>query len=456
MSDPNPNLLLSISTVVHPIEPISLPTFPPQTRHHRRSRSFSRSPSDPRLSTYLETLTGQQDPNVDSLPTYTEFLAMLHYPNLDTLPPEAECPICHIPYTGTGTNPENNPSMPSLAQPIPLNQQATSPSKVDTHNERPVRIPCPAGHIFGEICIHTWFTNARGDTCPLDRSLLFSSPQNLFRQRSLTIQYHNGRRAIDNASLGSLIERSSSFASSDIVNISSGSMNGRLANLFFRIALHLGRTREGAVSTPVIVYEDETRSVRNRWPQLTMQVEYGVEARAFTRFVRMNLDHVPSTGRREGYLLTIMLLLHSALPHLFTILYRLAQVYQGHTMPATEFTTILQMRVTEFFRDYPEYTGEVHEVRLRSLITTVVNVWVAQELLMTSLRSVTQTLNLTTDANTLETFLVGYPRNSPNPLLVPSSSRTYGQVHGGRSGRGIWARLSQILRPPFRGRRQED
>ncbi|KAF2684710.1 hypothetical protein K458DRAFT_431022 [Lentithecium fluviatile CBS 122367] len=315
--------------------------------------------------------------------TYTDFLASLDYPSPRALAPE-ECPICRAPFL-TST-PETRQSPLFFWGSLPF------PEHLDTHNDdmnvledHPVRLPCEAGHIVGNTCMLTWFSDGgeNANTCPLDQQPLFQPSHSYYDRphRSGNERYNESRRRIEAMPLRELIRRSHAYTASDLVNASSATMTQRLATLLLRVAF---RSDQSGLESPRAAALNAVAPPR--WPRLTTPIPYGDERSIFTQ----------SIPQRS--------------PHLFTILHRLAHVYQGSTLPAEELTSILQNQVNDFFSNYQQYTNDAHETQLRRFMTTVIDIWVAQELLMTELRTATQTPNRTTYASTLNEFLVGYER----------------------------------------------
>jgi hypothetical protein len=172
--------------------------------------------------------------------------------------------------------------------------------------------------------------------------------------------------------LRALFERSQDFTRADTILPDGYSMTDRLPALILRIAL-----RQHEDELPVW-----TEALR--WPRMDRWVAWGSEAHTFDRFVKRFIRNVRLEDRGE-YPAFARLLLDPALPHVFTILHRMARQRSGRPTNAVELSTQLRDRVHQYFRDYePELYGS--DRRVITLFDSVVSIWVGEELLMAALR----------------------------------------------------------------------
>ena len=321
-------------------------------------------------STSEDSMSSSQPTN---LPDFDTFLSRLHHVDTNTVVPDDECPICRVPY------------LTSLAEHCHEQLQHLDHQRSQTFEAlpfhytnpqdgigRPVRLPCAAGHLVGRACVIDWASHGGGTACPLDREPLF---QRLSRAPSpqyftSTIRFDRGVREIGRMPIRSLLRRFRAVTEADTLRVDARAMVEGLTPLLFRVVYHRAGFYQ---SHPVIQWP----CLRGAATLLSWQ-----QAPRFRRFVRRFVRDEPleANGQYEEH---VRELLSPVLPHVFALLYRLAEHYRNRMIGAAEFAGLMRRRVERFFEDFAHLITE--EGRVLAVAVMTVELWVAQSLLVTEL-----------------------------------------------------------------------
>ncbi|KAL5451207.1 hypothetical protein PMIN05_000629 [Paraphaeosphaeria minitans] len=300
------------------------------------------------------------------------FLDQLQDLDTGSLTPGVYCPICRVPFSesqamSSNAELEHQHVLALEALPFPVED---SRSLLD----KPARLPCASQHIVGKACIMTWATEGGGTTCPLDREELFTfGAEDSFTVTDDEDRFNAGLRAIERMPIRHLLTRFRSATESDIVRVNARSMTKRLATLIFRVVFEIHGIPEAA-------------TLRWKWPRIRRPLYGHNEASAFRSAVKhwMKSEPLPADGRYPRH---IVALLNPALPHVFALLYRLARFFQATGMPLHALAFAMQDHLQAFFEAFAYLLTD--EKVLRSVAFTTIDIWTAQELGVTQLRTAT-------------------------------------------------------------------
>lgn len=307
------------------------------------------------------------------LPDYETFLGRLQYVDTNTIASDEECPICRIPYTTSLAERRHeegeylNHERFQCFETLPFHH-STPHDDID----RPVRLPCAAGHIVGRACLINWATQGSGTACPLDREVLFQRRRRtpLPRYVNDTVRFDRGVRSINRMPIRDLLRRFRNVTGHDTIRVDARAMVEGLSPLILRVIYHRAGFRE---SHPTI-----------RWPSISDAATLLTwqQAPQFRRFVRRFVRDEPlmRNGLYPGY---IRDLLNPVLPHVFSLLYRLAEQYHAETIGAYELARSLRYRVRRFFGDFSDLIAEERMMIPVAMLT--IDLWVTQSLLLTEL-----------------------------------------------------------------------
>lgn len=323
------------------------------------------------LETMEESLA-RYDPR-QLLPYYSTFLDQLQHVDVDTLPPNDECPICRLPYSTSF--PEFNEGKQNLSMLREL------PFHDGINDDCPVRLPCASHHVVGRACMIEWTTKGGGTSCPMDREELFIEDPflaDLSREENEDATWDRRRQNIDlEIPIRDLLRCFRAATDADIIQVDAGYMCERLATLLIRVVY-----RRAGFQTPS----------HFKWPWITQEYPNlwrSEQVECFQRLVRDFIRDEPLT-ESGTYPPHIVALLDPTLPHIFALLYRLAELHEAESLPATRLASKLHTRATTFFADFHALIPNA--THLRRLTSLTIDAWVAQELLTTRLRRETDYL----------------------------------------------------------------
>ena len=304
---------------------------------------------------------------------YATFLDQLYTVDIDTLlPDDQECPMCRVPYpTSLAYYKESRDQDLSTLEELPF--------QPDPPYDQPVRLPCAAEHVVGRTCMIHWATIGKGKTCPKDREEMFDDlyvpkPSDCkYLGRYLEHRWERRRREIETEiPIRELLHCFRNALASEEVLIDANFMTDRLATLLIRIVYHRNGFRD--------------RHSQINWPWITMAYPRLWEPEQTKGFRNLVLDSIRDEPLTDSgtYPPHVVDMLNPALPHIFALLYRLVMLFEAETLPFRQLAGYMQLRVKKFFHDFSEFI--VDESRLYRIATLAVDLWVAQEILMTRMR----------------------------------------------------------------------
>lgn len=327
----------------------------------------SRSDTNSNDSETMEEFLARYNPP-QLLPDYPTFLDQLQHVDIDTLPPNEECPICRLPYSTSFAEFSEGEQNLFMLKGLPFHD--------GINDDCPVRLPCASHHVVGRACMIEWTTKGRGTSCPMDRQELFKEDPflaELSRAENEEATWERRRRNIEHEiPIRELLQCFRDATDAEVVQVDAKYMCDRLATLLIRVVY-----RRAGIHDPTSHF---------KWPWITREYPTlwcSEQVSCFQRLVRDFIRDEPLT-ESGSYPPHIVSLLDPTLPHIFTLLYRLAELHEAKSLPATHLASSMHARVAKSFADFHKLIPNApHLQRIASL---TVDTWVAQELLSTRLR----------------------------------------------------------------------